>query len=183
MKNNCVCKTCGKKFHSPPSTIKRGYGIFCSRECVYKDFKTSRLKSGSPSWKGGELKRVCIRCGKVFYVPTARVRIGYAKFCGNVCRYKYLRGKKHQSWKGGETLWKYRDAASLKYKNWRNNIFKRDGHKCYLCKDKSTKGHPVRLEAHHLKSWRNYQKLRYTLYNGITLCKECHLSNRVIMED
>lgn len=32
----------------------------------------------------------------------------------------------------------------------------------------------IRLEAHHIKSWKNYPKLRYKVSNGKTLCYECH---------
>jgi len=179
-----VCKQCGKEFFVYLSGIKerayKGYegaGNFCNRGCVNKYFKHFRLKSNNPIWKGGEARRICENCNNIFYVPKVRIKIGYAKFCSNKCRYKYLRGKNHQSWKGGERLWKKRDASSSKYKNWRAKIFKRDNWTCQLCKDRSRKGHNVILEGHHLKSWKNYPKLRYTLYNGITLCHECHLSN------
>ena len=30
------------------------------------------------------------------------------------------------------------------------------------------------MEAHHVKSWAEYPKLRYQMNNGITFCKECH---------
>jgi hypothetical protein len=43
--NNCVCKICGKEFHVGPHQIKRGRGIFCSVECMYKGNSRS-LKNG-----------------------------------------------------------------------------------------------------------------------------------------
>lgn len=45
------------------------------------------------------------------------------------------------------------------------------GSKSGLCKSCCRKG---KLEAHHIKSWKNYPKLRYRISNGKTLCYKCH---------
>ena len=166
------CKQCGKKMYLYPSQIRK----FCSRDCSGKWRSINIRGENSFSWKGGEIKIKCKNCGKFYSTPRCRKNI--AKFCSNKCKYIHLRGRNHPSWKGGLRFWKKRDAASLRYKSWRNKIFKRDNWTCQLCGDRSKKKYPVILEVHHLKSWKNYPKLRYTLYNGITLCKECHLSNR-----
>jgi len=60
-------------------------------------------------------------------------------------------------------------CSSLKYKIWRMKVFIRDNYTCQVCK--KVGGY---LEAHHIKSWAKYPKLRYKIDNGITLCKECH---------
>jgi predicted HNH restriction endonuclease len=31
------------------------------------------------------------------------------------------------------------------------------------------------LNAHHIKAWNKYPKLRLTLSNLLTVCRECHL--------
>lgn len=55
------------------------------------------------------------------------------------------------------------------YIEWRTNVFKRDNFTCQIC------GQVGRiLNAHHIKSFAKYKKLRHTVSNGITLCKECH---------
>ena len=49
-----------------------------------------------------------------------------------------------------------------------------------LCQDpdcKSKKG--CYIEAHHIKPWSRYVKLRYITKNGITLCKPCHRKRHV----
>ena len=54
------------------------------------------------------------------------------------------------------------------YIKWRAEVRKRDGFKCRKC------GSNKKLQIHHIKSWANAPQLRYSLLNGITLCKTCH---------
>jgi 5-methylcytosine-specific restriction endonuclease McrA len=60
------------------------------------------------------------------------------------------------------------------YKTWRTVVFKRDDWTCQGCGARSGNGRGVKLEAHHLKSFTKYPKLRFEVTNGITLCKPCH---------
>lgn len=57
------------------------------------------------------------------------------------------------------------------HKKWRKQVFERDGFTCQCC---GKKGH--KLNAHHLDGWNWAKDKRYDINNGITLCKECHLS-------
>lgn len=45
---------------------------------------------------------------------------------------------------------------------------KRDGSTCVIC------GSQERPEADHIKSFRQYPVLRYSIDNGRVLCHECH---------
>ena len=65
-------------------------------------------------------------------------------------------------------MFEKRNYSDPLYKNWRVQVYKRDGFKCQLCK--STK----RLEAHHIKRWAEFPQLRFDINNGVTLCKICH---------
>lgn len=56
-----------------------------------------------------------------------------------------------------------------KYRQWKNKVFKRDEFTCQVCNQVG-----AGIEAHHIKSWKNFPELRYKISNGITLCKECH---------
>lgn len=57
----------------------------------------------------------------------------------------------------------------LKWKLWREGVFKRDNWTCQLCDKRGSN-----LEAHHKKGWAMFPILRYVLSNGITLCYPCH---------
>ena len=58
---------------------------------------------------------------------------------------------------------------SNEYKQWRQQVYQRDNYKCVLC------GSKEKLNAHHIKSWKDYPALRYDISNGTTLCEKCHI--------
>lgn len=94
---------------------------------------------------------------------------GLTKF-KNPDKIKYGKSKdKHWNWKNGISKENVLERQSSKYKSWRMDIFRRDNYTCQICSKKG--GY---LEAHHKKSFSQYKQLRYSLNNGITLCKECH---------
>lgn len=67
--------------------------------------------------------------------------------------------------------YKERDFFSKRYKGWRAQVYERDRNKCQMpgC---SYEG--KRIQAHHITKWADSVKLRFSVYNGITLCFECH---------
>jgi len=98
-------------------------------------------------------------------------------------------GPKSGNYKGGITPIMDRIRKSFKYKQWRQDVFERDGYTCQRCQDKDK-----RVNAHHHKKYfsalmeeiKEYFPLSdlYTeammykplwdLNNGITLCEKCH---------
>lgn len=141
-----------------------------------KSPQTSGSKNGN--WKGGELSKICIICGKKYY--RERNRIKTSKFCSHSCKAKYnLTGNKHHLWKGGISGEKDRLKDSLFYKNWRLKVFQRDKFTCKLCglRSKKSKAHGDKesdIQAHHIIPIRVNPKLCLKTGNGITLCKNCH---------
>jgi hypothetical protein len=79
-------------------------------------------------------------------------------------------GNKSPNYKDGRCGERLLLRAGLKFKNWRKKVFKRDNYTCQHCGD--NKG--GNLEAHHIKEFSKYPKLRFNISNGITLCKVCH---------
>lgn len=75
-------------------------------------------------------------------------------------------GEKHPNWKGGKSEDK---RSGTKYIQWRSNVYTRDNWTCQTCRKRG-----IYIEAHHIKSWAEYPKLRYDIENGVTLCRECH---------
>ena len=85
----------------------------------------------------------------------------------------WLQGKNSSSWKGGISPWRNQLAGTIPYANWRTAIFKRDDYTCQICGERSGK-----LQAHHIWPMRDNINtlLIFDIDNGITLCKDCHIS-------
>jgi len=58
---------------------------------------------------------------------------------------------------------------TVKYRQWRLDVFERDHHTCRSCGNKNTK-----LNAHHIVRWVDCVELRLEVDNGLTLCEPCH---------
>jgi 5-methylcytosine-specific restriction endonuclease McrA len=74
-------------------------------------------------------------------------------------------------WVGKKEPWKRKNQDYRKtqqYKDWRKLVFERDGYRCKNCSTNR------KLQAHHIKQFALYKKLRFELSNGITLCEKCH---------
>jgi len=68
--------------------------------------------------------------------------------------------------------------GSMSAKIWRREILKRDDFKCVECGLEQGKcdhcGQSVFLHAHHIKPVSTHPELRFTLSNGMTVCRTCH---------
>ena len=62
-----------------------------------------------------------------------------------------------------------RDRSTTAYKEWRKAVYERDNYTCRMCGKSG-----VRLNAHHIKSWKRFPAFRYDINNGVTLCEKCH---------
>jgi hypothetical protein len=94
-----------------------------------------------------------------------------------------MSGSKNPAWKGGLSSLGKQIRKSLKYRNWRLKVYKRDNWTCQNCKIRG-----IKLEPHHIKSLSNILldnniktitdafncKELWDIKNGISLCKKCH---------
>jgi len=78
----------------------------------------------------------------------------------------------HWNWKGGVSSEDEPIKRSLEYTIWRNEVYRKDNWTCRLCGKKCRKGDIV---AHHLKLFSEFPELRFSIKNGIVLCRSCHI--------
>lgn len=121
-------------------------------------------------WKNEEYK-----------ISQHNIRIGRKSPCG-------MKGKKHSdksrikmsakhsgennaNWKGGITNKYLQERKGIENTLWREAVFARDEYTCKKCGDNKGKN----LNAHHIRNFLNYEDLRTTISNGVTLCRTCHI--------
>lgn len=78
-------------------------------------------------------------------------------------------GENNSNWKNGVTMDNSRDRRTKKNAKWKIGVFERDNYTCKKCGKRGGK-----INAHHIKNYSKYPKLRFDLDNGITFCIDCH---------
>ena len=164
------CEICNMIFYYYPSETKFINRRTCSNRCRHK--LQAKILKGNAFFKG---KKHSVESRKKMskswsyeksITPKRNEKISIA-----------LKGKNNPRWKGGpKTAKAMRDRLrkSREYKNWRKAVFERDNYTCQKCYSRNGNGKYIYLEAHHIKSWAEYPKLRFDISNGTTLCKQCH---------
>ena len=61
-----------------------------------------------------------------------------------------------------------KSRSSWNYEQWRKSVFERDNYTCQECLSKKN------LNAHHIKSKKEFPDLIFEINNGKTLCRRCH---------
>lgn len=90
-------------------------------------------------------------------IPNAR------KFDGS------QKGASHWNWQGGITPERIKAYFSKEYQDWRRTVFERDDYTCQGCGERGG-----RLNADHIKPYSLFPALRFDVFNGRTLCADCH---------
>ena len=162
------CKECGKFFEKKIdcSIYNWKHQKYCSRSCAAKAMSENN-------------KGVCSNTGRTHIKKGQRLSIKTEFKKGNVPWQKgkpnpNFQGENNPKWKGGITPEHKKVRWSQKYKDFREEIFKRDNYTCNDCGRKRKPGDRVILNAHHKKSFSDYKELRFEESNVVTLCKECH---------
>lgn len=143
------CAACGLLAKKPLRHYQYQYvkgNRFCSRKC-YAD---QRLKK--------RVRLTCRTCSVTFL--RKRSEVADSKYCSRPCFYKSQLKDLVSEWK--------RDRGRFS-RIVRGAILIRDKFQCQRCGSKS-----VRLEVHHIKSFRHFKALRLVKENCITLCPSCH---------
>lgn len=150
-KPNFSCVACGKQFYRRPchfgTTVKR----CCSWACRTKIMKQEN--------KFENIKKYLIKKGEhrgkktIFKKGDSRVS-----------------GPNNSNWKGGITPKNKILRKSSEWKNWRKSVFEKDNYVCQSCGVNNDK-----LEPHHLFSFKDNPEYIFEVWNGQTLCRECHV--------
>lgn len=64
-----------------------------------------------------------------------------------------------------------REEGTSRSNRWRIEVLNRDGRQCRAC---AAVDPDARLQAHHIKTQREFPALRFDIDNGVTLCTKCH---------
>lgn len=174
-----TCQYCGDEKETTPYDAENK--VYCSQECMSKDFKDRMSGEGNPSWNGGMVEVECEWCGSVDeYVPA---RAEHRRFCSGPCHKEWLSHERRgRAWMGEDNpAWAGGQERDRNYgPNWeeqRQKALERDSHECMLCR--STQD----LHVHHKKPIRNFSKdmrgwwrRANCLDNLITLCRSCHMT-------
>jgi hypothetical protein len=112
-------------------------------------------------------------CGEVKEIYNRNILAGQ-KSCGCIRKLNFNnverpKGSKNGRWKGGITSERGRTMSTLRYRTWREGIFKRDNYTCQKCNDNTQK-----IQTHHIEDYASNELLRCDVDNGITFCGKCH---------
>lgn len=167
--------------HTLINLIGQRFGRFLVIEFAY-------IKNGRGCWK-------CqCDCGEVRIVAGTCLRNGTSKSCGCYAmehssivnsgsgnpwfgkkrpeHSKNMKGRNHPRYNNSLTEEEREVKRTYtKYREWRTAVYERDNYTCLCC---ATKKAP--FNAHHLGAYNKYTTLRLSLWNGVTLCKECHIA-------
>jgi hypothetical protein len=91
-----------------------------------------------------------------------------------IAKMKGRTGSRCPAWKGGISSINNALRNSTEARQWKREVFRRDNFTCQDCGAKSSRGHKVHIQAHHLQSWSEFPALRFEVSNGLTLCHLCH---------
>ena len=155
------CKNCNKLFKP-----KRSQQSFCWKGCAtsfrFKDEKWKREygKKMSKVMKGkikGKKRPIEVR----EKIGLGHLGLKHSKKTIQKIKKSLLKryGRKN----------KKLDRRSKKYSHWQKAVFQRDNWTCQTCGKRGK-----RLNAHHIKGWKENRLKRFVIKNGRTLCVSCH---------
>jgi hypothetical protein len=168
------CHVCGNGFLVHPSRERKAK--FCSYVCMGINQKNrvpwNKGLVGACKPNSGSFKKGIIPWMKGKHIMVNDALIKHMAKNGPWNKNKEflkIKGLNHWNWKGGKTNESEKIRKSVKYKMWREAVFKRDDYTCVLCKRRGGS-----LNADHIKPFYKYRELRFELNNGRTLCVACH---------
>lgn len=105
------------------------------------------------------------------YIPRSAFKKGHIPW--NKGLKGFMVKEKNPNWKGGITPEQQRLRNTSRARQWRKDVLKRDNYACVWCGETE-----AQLHADHIRPWAQYPLVRYEIWNGRTLCIECHKKTR-----
>lgn len=170
------CLLCKKEFNTVASRLLVGRGKYCSKKCSNVGV-SNKLKGKVGYWTGKKFSEEhkkklgrkggnsgSFRKGSIPYTTGKKLDESIRKRISMT-----LRNLTEEEWTGfADRNERARIMQGGEYINWRKHILKRDDYTCQIC---GTKGGELR--ANHIKRFADFPELRFTVTNGITICKAC----------
>ena len=153
----------GKPAWNKGKPMSKEQKVKLSKICKGKKFSEKHKRKISEANKGRKLSKEHID-------KLRRSRKGHK--CSIEAKKKMSeshKGEKSHFWKGGITSKNLKIRSSIEYRLWREAVFARDN---FTCQKTGIVGGS--LEAHHIKPFAQYPKLRFAIDNGITLSEKAH---------
>ena len=171
------CQFCGISFEIVPSRL--GKAKYCSRVCYTKGQPTwnKGKKTGLAPWRGKKRPEL-VKTGAsktmfkkgltpwnkgMHWSDEIKEKLSLSHIGLNT-------GPKNFNWKGCILSEVRKLRNSRKYQIWRKAVFERDDYTCQICLIRGGE-----LNADHIKKFSDFLELRFSVDNGMTLCKPCHL--------
>ncbi len=162
------CYNCGAIVWATPYDMKIGIKKYCSEKCMWEfgncthrgadHYRFGKTVSAEVKEKIRKTK-TGVKTGP--HSPEWNERISKSQI-------GLQAGSKHPRWQGGITSENVALKAQRRYRKWSLDVRERAGNKCSVC------GTEKDLVAHHIHSWRVYPELRYSVENGLSMCRRCH---------
>ncbi len=181
LKHNFMCMKHKASHPCSPSQIFAGKGMACckienwtkSHSLDFEKIKADLFERGfevlSKRYLGIKHKHSvkCIKHKKSFSVKLENMV--YRKDKLICCKAERVSGSNSRWYDPSLT-----DADRQKHRGkavrvWRKSIYKRDDYTCQKCMIRGGE-----LNAHHICNWKDHEKVRFEIGNGITLCIDCH---------
>lgn len=150
-----------KKYEIPMRTISESNHNYFK----YKGGKKIQSEKVKKDWENDKYRNLQSEIKKELFKNNPELKIQHSA---------KMQGIDISEWNGFSELETKRIRKSLDYKNWQNEVFKRDDYTCQCCGKRGGV-----LHAHHLESFSDNPDLRFDISNGITLCENCHSPNKI----
>lgn len=175
-----ACPICGDVRSMRTDSLSRYEHTHCRGCSRMKDLRGAKFGRLTPLWPlykdGGNRKWVCLcDCGTLTVVESHHVQDGANVSCG--CYHREMSrartGVNSPVWNPDKTDEERLNSRSndVQYLEWAKLVKKRDNYVCVVCGKSISNG----MVSHHLDAWRDYSEKRYSLDNGVCLCKDCHI--------